>query len=128
MSKKRAKKADWAADVEVRVDASDRIVRPEQQSEANDQKSPRANSADSDGSSVRGDAEGKISDAEWMRRKMGGVELYEQVFEQSDDDHGELTKPKTTQVYPLHTFQYNHSYIEALLGTICGNAKRKHHL
>jgi len=107
MSKKRSKKADWAADVEVEGDDPNLINKPKKQSEAKNQKLLRANSADSDDSSMRDNAEETISDTEWMRRKMGGTELYEQVFEQSDDKD-EPTKPKTTQVYPRHAFQYHY--------------------
>lgn len=102
MSKKRTKKADWSADVEIEAGDSNLTNKPKEQ-EANDRKSLRANSADSDGPDMRGGADEAISDAEWMRRKMGGIELYEQVFEQSGDDD-EPTKPKTTQVYAHRAF------------------------
>jgi len=106
MSKKRGKKADWAADVGSEVEDSNLASKPKGESEANGQNSSRANGADSDGSNPRGKPEGTISDAEWMRRKMGGFERSEQVFEQSDDD-GEPTKLETIQVYPHCEFQYN---------------------
>ena len=106
MSKKRGKKADWSADVDVEVGDSHLINKPKEQ-EANNRKLLRANSADSDGLDMRGGAEEAISDAEWMRRKMGGIELYEQVFEQSGDDD-EPAKPKAIQVYPHRAFQHDY--------------------
>lgn len=110
MSKKRAKKADWAAEVEVEVEDSDSTNKPKEDG-AGDQHSSRANSADLEDASTRGYAEKFISDAEWMRRKMGGFELDEKVFEQSDDEN-EPTKPETIQVYLFNSFQYNYPILK----------------
>lgn len=106
MIKKRAKKADWAADVEVDVEDSNFTNTPKEKSEANDQNLSKANGADSDDISTQGSAEEVISDTEWMRRRMGGGELDQKAFEQSDDED-ELTEPETTQVYPHCAFQHD---------------------
>lgn len=103
MSKKHAKKTDWGADVEMDVDDSNPTSRPKEESEAKGQNSSGANSADSDGRNTQGNDEGTISDAEWMRRRMGGGELDQKAFEQSDDED-ELTKPEIIQVYPYCAF------------------------
>jgi multiple RNA-binding domain-containing protein 1 len=107
MSKKRVKKADWAADVGAEVGESNPTSKPNAESEANQQSSSQAYGADPDDASMRGDIEGGISDAEWMRRKMGGVELEEKVFEQSEDED-ELSKRETNQVYSHCAFQYHY--------------------
>jgi hypothetical protein len=100
MSKKRAKKSDWVADMEVDVGDSNFTNKPKEESKANDENSPEADGADSDGISTRGNDEEIISDTEWMRRKMGGGEIDQKAFEQSDDED-EPTEPETGQVY-LH--------------------------
>lgn len=106
MTKKRAKKAEWVADVEVSVGDSNFINTPKGKSEANDQNLSKANGADSDSISTQGSAEEIISDTEWMRRRMGGGELDQKVFEQSDEED-ELTEPETTQVYPHCAFKHD---------------------
>ena len=106
MSKKRTNQADWVADVGVNLEGSNFTNKPKEESEANDQKSSRANGAHSDGTSPQGNTEEIISDTEWMRRRMGGVEIDQKAFEQSDDED-ELTKPETIQVYPHCSFQHN---------------------
>ena len=100
MLKKHAKKADWAADMEVDVEDSKFINHTKEGREANDQTSSEASGADSDGNGDRGNAEDIISDTEWMRRRMGGVEINQKAFEQSDDED-EITEPEIIQVY-LH--------------------------
>ena len=106
MSKKRTNQPDWVADVGMDVGDSNFTNKPKAKGEANDQKSPRKYGADPDGTSPQGNTEEIISDTEWMRRKIGGVDLDQKVFEQSDEED-ELTKPKTIQVFPHCLFQHN---------------------
>ena len=107
MSKKCVDKADWSAEVGVEVENSNLTRRHNDEGEAKEKNPSRGTGADSDGSSTQGNVEEIISDAEWMRRKMGGVELDKKVFEQSDDDD-ELNKPETIQVCFYCLFQYNY--------------------
>ena len=106
MFKKPRNQADWVADVRVGVEDSNFTNNSKVESDANDRNPSRANGADSDGTSPQDNAEELISDTEWMRRRMGGGELDQKVFEQSDDED-ELAEPETIQVYPHCLFQHN---------------------
>ena len=120
MSKKRTNQADWVADVGVDVGDSNFTNMPKVESEANDPKSSRANGADSDGTSPQGDNEELISDTEWMRRRMGGGELDQKAFEQSDDENA-LSEPETSKVYPHCSFSIISLFFLGHSGTIYGD-------